>query len=178
MTRITQPWQLSLQFQGTQMQAGNWGTWLWRPSSNSTPRQGTGWRVQPLTVGPAAQFLPLQCPRLQPLTQSSSAREPNNPSCSRSIHSPLDPSLPPPPQQLPATQGTPDMVEVPIIPGFPAVTPAAKHQQPQGHTQRQRRRQATPLTERQQRRQSAHSLMEPEAPQVRETQNLRYTATY
>ena len=131
-----------------------------------------------VTVGPAAQFLQLQCPRLQPLTQSSSAREPNNPSCSRSIHSPPDPSLPPPPQQLPATQGTPDMVEVPNIPGFPAVTPAAKHQQPQGHTQRQRRRQATPLTERQQRRQSAHSLMEPEAPQVRETQNLRYTATY
>ena len=34
---IAQPWQLSLQFQGTQMQEGNWATQLWHPCSNSTP---------------------------------------------------------------------------------------------------------------------------------------------
>lgn len=138
MMPIAQPWQLSLQFQRTQMQEGVLGYMALASQLQQHPKPGNWVAAALVTVGPATQFLQLlQCPCLQPLTHSNSAVNPTTLAIAEASNSPPYPSYYPTTAAA-ATQGTPDMVGVPIIPGFPAATPAAaKHQQSQRRTQRQ-----------------------------------------
>lgn len=101
------------------------------------PHQGTG--AAAVTVGPANAVPAAVAVPMSPAPYFSN--RPMNPTtlATASIQLTSPSFLVPPPQQLPATQGTPEMAEVPIIPGFAAVTPAAaEHQQPQRHTQQRR----------------------------------------
>lgn len=81
---IAQPWQLSLQFQGTQMQEGELGNAALASPLQQHPHQGTE-AAAAVTVGPARS--PCSCCSAHvssPLLQQQ-AHEPNNPSYSRSI---------------------------------------------------------------------------------------------
>lgn len=90
---IAQPWQLSLQFQRTQMQEGVLGYMALASQLQQHPKPGNWVAAALVTVGPATQFLQLlQCPCLQPLTHSNSAVNPTTLAIAEASNSPPYPS--------------------------------------------------------------------------------------
>jgi len=144
------------------------------------PPPGNWVAAAAVTVGPAAQFLQLlQCPRLQPLTYITAA-VPMNPTtlavAEASTHLPILPTTPT--TAAACNAGDPrhgGSAHHPRVPGSDTSSKAPTT--PEAHTTTTKAPGNTCDREAAEEA-KADSLMEPEAPQIREIQNLRSIATY